>query len=117
MSGSTEEVKKHIAVYWKVFGGLMVLTILTVAVSYLSVAVPLAIGIALIIASVKGSMVASFFMHLTGERKMIFWALALTAAFWVFLMSLPLLGQWDQLGVPKALPNADAAAMHAEEEH
>ncbi|HIN11504.1 MAG: cytochrome C oxidase subunit IV family protein [Vicinamibacterales bacterium] len=117
MSGSTEEVKKHIAVYWKVFGGLMVLTTLTVAVSYLSVAVPVAIGIALIIASVKGSMVASFFMHLTGERKMIFWALAVTAAFWVFLMSLPLLGQWDQLGVPKTLPNADAAAMHAEEEH
>ena len=117
MSGSTEEVKKHIAVYWKVFGGLMVLTTLTVAVSYLSVAVPVAIGIALIIASVKGSMVASFFMHLTGERKMIFWALALTAAYWVFLMSLPLLGQWDQLGVPKTLPNADAAAMHAEEEH
>jgi caa(3)-type oxidase subunit IV len=116
MSGSTEEVKKHIAVYWKVFGGLMVLTTLTVAVSYLSVAVPVAIGIALIIASVKGSMVASFFMHLTGERKMIFWALAVTAAFWVFLMSLPLLGQWDQLGVPKTLPNADAAAMHAEEE-
>ena len=39
MSGSAEEVKKHIAVYWKVFGGLMVLTTLTVAVSYLSVAV------------------------------------------------------------------------------
>ena len=117
MSGSTEEVKKHIAVYWKVFGGLMVLTTLTVAVSYLSVAVPVAIGIALIIASVKGSMVASFFMHLTGERKMIFWALAVTAAVWVFLMSLPLLGQWDQLGVPNTLPNADAAAMHAEEEH
>ena len=117
MSGSTEEVKKHIAVYWKVFGGLMVLTTLTVAVSYLSVAVPVAIGIALIIASVKGSMVASFFMHLTGERKMIFWALAVTAAFWVFLMSLPLLGQWDQLGVPKTLPNADAVAMHVEEEH
>ena len=48
MSGSTEEVKKHIAVYWKVFGGLMVLTILTVAVSYLSVAVPLAIVISLV---------------------------------------------------------------------
>ena len=85
--------------------------------SYLSVAVPLAIGIALIIASVKGSMVASFFMHLVGERKAIYWALALTVVFWVFLMSLPLLGQWDQLGVPKTLPNADAAAMHAEEEH
>ena len=117
MSGNAEEVKKHIAVYWKVFGGLMVLTTLTVAASYLSVAVPLAIVIALIIASVKGSLVASFFMHITGERKAIYWALALTAAFWVFLMFLPLLGQLDQLGVPKTLPNADAAAMHAEEAH
>ena len=117
MSGSAEEVKKHVGVYWKVFGTLMVLTIVTVLVSYLDTAVPLAIGIALIIASVKGSLVASFFMHLVGERKAIYWALALTAVFLVFLMSLPLLGQLDHIGVPKTLPNADAPAMHADEEH
>ena len=117
MSGSVEETKKHIADYMKVAATLGVMTVVTVLASYLDVAVPLAIVIALIIATVKGSLVASVFMHLTGERKMIVWALALTAAFWVFLMALPLLGQWDQLGVPKTLPNADAAAMHAEEEH
>ena len=117
MSGSAEEVKKHVAVYWKVFGTLMVLTVVTVAASYMPTAVPLAIVIALIIASVKGSLVASFFMHLVGERKAIYWALALTAAFWVFLMFLPLLGQLDSVGVPKTLPNANAAALHAEEEH
>ena len=117
MSGSAEEVKKHISAYKKVFGTLMVMTGVTVLASFLDVAVPVAIVLALVIATFKGSLVASVFMHLTGERKMIFWALAVTAAFWVFLMSLPLLGQWDQLGVPKTLPNADAAAMHAEEEH
>ena len=117
MSGSIEEVTKHVAAYKKVGGTLMVLTVVTVLASYVPTAVPLAIVLALIIATVKGSLVASVFMHLTGERKMIVWALALTAAFWVFLMALPLLGQWDQLGVPKTLPNADAAAMHAEEEH
>ena len=117
MSGSVEEVKKHVAAYKKVGGTLMVLTVVTVLVSYMPTAVPLAIVIALIIASVKGSLVASFFMHLVGERRAIYWALALTAAFWVFLMFLPLLGQWDQIGVPKTLPNADAEALHTEEEH
>jgi len=110
MSGSVEEVKQHIAVYMKVAGALFVLTILTVAVSYLPFGVPLAVVIALIIATTKGSLVASFFMHLIGERKAICWTLLLTAVFWVFLMFLPLLGQADSIGVPKTLPNANAPA-------
>ena len=117
MSGSVEEVKKHVGTYKKIGGTLMVLTVVTVLVSYLPTAVPMAIVIALIIATVKGSMVASVFMHLIGEREAIYWALALTVVFWVFLMSLPLLGQWDHIGVPKTLPNANAAAMHADGEH
>ena len=117
MSGSVEETKKHIADYKKVAGALAVLTVVTVAASYLPTTVPLAIVIALIIATTKGSLVASVFMHLVGERKVIYWTLGLTAIFWVFLMSLPLLGQWDHIGVPKTLPNANAPAMHADEEH
>ena len=115
MSGSVEEVKQHVAAYRKVGGSLMVLTVVTVLVSYLPTAVPLAIVIALLIASVKGSLVASVFMHLVGERKAIYWALALTVVFWVFLMTLPLLGQWDTIGVQKTLPNANAT-MHADDE-
>ena len=117
MSGSVEEVTKHVAAYKKVGGTLMVLTAVTVLASYMPTAVPLAIVIALIIATVKGSLVASVFMHLVGERKAIYWALALTVVFWVFLMSLPLLGLLDTIGVQKTLPNANAPAMHAEEEH
>ena len=117
MSGGTEEVTKHVAAYKKVGVTLMILTVVTVLASYLPTAVPLAIVIALIIATVKGSMVASVFMHLVGERKVIYWALALTVVFWIFLMALPPLGQWDTIGVPKTLPNANAPAMNAAEEH
>ena len=117
MSGSVEEVKKHVATYRKVGVALLILTVVTVLASYLPIAVPLAIVLALIIATTKGSLVASIFMHLIGERKAIYWTLWLTAVFWVFLMSVPLLWQWDTIGVQKTLPNANAPAMHAEEEH
>ena len=116
MSSSVEETKKHVAAYMKVAATLGVMTVVTVLASYLDVAVPVAIVIALAIATFKGSLVASVFMHLIGERKAIYWALALTVVFWVFLMSLPLLGQWDAIGVPKTLSNANAP-VHAEEEH
>ena len=116
MSGSAEETKKHIADYKKVAATLGVMTVVTVLASYLDVAVPVAIVIALIIATFKGSLVASVFMHLVGERKAIYWALALTVVFWVFLMALPQLGAWDAIGVHKTLPNANAPA-HAEEAH
>ena len=116
MSGSVEETQKHIADYKKVAATLGVMTILTVLASYLPVAVPLAIVIALVIATFKGSLVASVFMHLVGERKPIYWALALTVVFWVFLMVLPQLGAWDSIGVPHTLSNANAP-VHAEEEH
>ena len=45
MSGSAEATKKHIADYKKVAATLGVMTIVTVLVSYLDVAVPVAIVI------------------------------------------------------------------------
>ena len=116
MSGSLEETKKHIADYKKVAAILGVMTIVTVLASYLDTAVPVAIVIALVIATFKGSLVARVFMHLSGERKAIYWALGLTVIFWVFLMALPQLGAWDHIGVPKTLPNANAP-VHTDEAH
>jgi cytochrome c oxidase subunit 4 len=78
----------------------MVLTVVTVAVSYLHFAVPLAITIALIIAIIKGSLVANFFMHLSHERLIIYASLLLTVAFFVVLLFLPLFTQVDTIGVP-----------------
>ena len=51
---------------------------------------PVAITIALLIASVKGGLVASYFMHLVSEKKVIYATLLLTVIFFAALMALPL---------------------------
>ena len=82
-------VKQHVRVYVMVFSALAVLTIVTVAISYLQLPTAYAIGIAMVVATVKASLVALYFMHLISEEKVILWLLALCAAFFVFLMLLP----------------------------
>ena len=89
--------KKHVKAYVSVFGALMVLTVVTVAASYFRFVIPLAIMVALMIAIVKGSLVASFFMHLMDEKKIIYWVLLLTVVFFVVLMFLPLLTYLDRV--------------------
>ncbi|HYQ85704.1 MAG TPA: cytochrome C oxidase subunit IV family protein [Bacteroidota bacterium] len=88
--GDTQAIKKHVRVYVTVFITLLALTLITVAISRLHLNVPLAIAVALFIAAVKGSLVASYFMHLISEKKVIYAALILTVVFFAALMSLPL---------------------------
>jgi cytochrome c oxidase subunit 4 len=83
------DIDKHVRVYITVFVALMVLTIVTVAVSRLHLAVPIAVAVALFVAIIKGSLVAGYFMHLVSEKKLIYAVLALTLAFFVALMFLP----------------------------
>jgi cytochrome c oxidase subunit 4 len=92
-----EEIKKSVKTYYMVFGALMVLTVVTVAVSYLHLPVALAILVALVVAAIKGSMVALFFMHLLHERKVIYYALVLTLIFFIFLMFVPLATNLDRI--------------------
>ena len=73
----------------------MVLTILTVAVAYLEIPTAFAIGLALIIASVKGSLVACYFMHLISERKLILYVMLTTVLFFVALLLGPILTEMD----------------------
>ena len=105
----SEDVQAHIRTYMKVGGALAVLTVVTVAVSYIDFwGVPIAVIVALIIAGTKGSLVVSFFMHLIGERQMIYWALLLTVVFFLALIFLPLLGHADRVGEYYTVPNANA---------
>jgi cytochrome c oxidase subunit IV len=92
-----DDIRSHVKTYYMVFGALMVLTAITVGVSYLDLSIPFAITLALIVAIVKGSLVALFFMHLSHERKLIYWVLALTVIFFVFLMFVPLLTNTDKI--------------------
>lgn len=98
MSGySVEEIKKQTRVYLMVFVTLAFLTLVTVGVSYLHLSFGAAIALALFIATIKGSLVAAFFMHLLSERKLIYAVLILTLVFFIALMLLPLGGYADRL--------------------
>jgi len=90
-SDHAADIDRHVRVYITVFVSLMALTIITVAISYLHLPLPLAVTAALLVATVKGSLVACYFMHLISEKKLIYAVLALTAAFFVALLALPVL--------------------------
>lgn len=68
----------------------MVLTVVTVLVSYVHLSPAPAIALGLAIATVKASLVAAFFMHLKGERVLIYGLLAATLMA-VFLFVLPII--------------------------
>ena len=101
MSGSGgEDIKHHVKVYVGVFIALMVATVITVSVSYMRLAILGAVTVAMIVATVKGSLVAAYFMHLKSEKPAIFWLLILTASFWVLLMFIPVLMFLDSYQMP-----------------
>jgi len=83
------DIDRHVRIYITVFAALMVLTIVTVAISYLHLPVAAAVTVALLVATVKGSLVACYFMHLISEKKLIYAVLVLTVVFFVALLALP----------------------------
>lgn len=100
MSDSThaDEVKKHVRIYIAVFGALAALTVVTVAVAYLHLSIVPALIVALFIASIKGSLVAAYFMHLISEKKVIFALLIFTVIFLAVLFVLTISSYHDQIG-------------------
>ncbi len=94
---NVDEIRKHVRTYILVFVALMALTLITVAVSYLHLDVKWAIAVALFIATLKGSLVAGFFMHLISEKKLIYATLLLTFIFFLALLVLPASGYSDRV--------------------
>jgi len=83
------DVSKEVRKYLLVFGALIIGTILTVAVSYIELHPHWKnVAIGLVIATVKGALVAGFFMHLIDERKLIYGVLGATVFFAIGLMYL-----------------------------
>jgi cytochrome c oxidase subunit 4 len=85
------DIDKHVRVYIIVFVALMALTIVTVAVSYLDLPPAMAIAVALFVATIKGSLVACYFMHLISEKRLIWAVLVITVVKFVALLALPAL--------------------------
>jgi caa(3)-type oxidase subunit IV len=94
----SEDIKKHISIYRNVFIALLTLTICTVGASYLNFSyASIGLFIGLLIACVKGYLVASEFMHLNNEKRFIYGVLTLTVVFFFVLLLMPLL--WDENSV------------------
>src|SRR5438132_11581739 len=100
MHSDPAEIRKTVNLYFKVGAARLVFTAITVAANQFHLAVPAAITVALVIATMKGSMVAAVFMHLSHERKWIYGALLLTVVFWLVLMSVPMFTIMDHIGTP-----------------
>jgi cytochrome c oxidase subunit 4 len=89
------DIDRHVRVYITVFVALMVLTIVTVLISRVHLPIPIAVTLALFVATIKGALVACYFMHLISEKKLIYAVLALTGAFFVALLALPIFTHSD----------------------
>jgi cytochrome c oxidase subunit 4 len=100
---SPEAFKSHLRQYYVVFVALLCLTAVTVGVSYLKLERPIAIAVALVIASIKAGLVAAVFMHLISEKKVIFAVLALTALFFALVLALPSLTLYEHRHVITAM--------------
>jgi cytochrome c oxidase subunit 4 len=92
------DIDRHVRIYITVFVALMVLTIVTVAIAHFHLPMPIAISVALLVATIKGSLVACYFMHLISEKKLIYAVLVLTVVFFAALLALPVVthssGYW-----------------------
>jgi cytochrome c oxidase subunit 4 len=94
------DIDRHVRIYITVFVALMVLTIVTVAISRVHLPMPIAVSVALLVATIKGTLVACYFMHLVSEKKLIYAVLVLTAVFFVALLFLPVLTQSNGYWIP-----------------
>lgn len=109
MHSDMEGTKKSVRTYLMVGAALYVFTVITVLVNQVHLAVPMAITVALIVASMKGFMVAAIFMHLNHEKQWIYGSLLLTVAFFLVLMAVPIMTVSDSIGTS----TETAAPSHA----
>jgi cytochrome c oxidase subunit IV len=86
--------------YLAIFGALLVLTVSTVALSYLQLPLAPTLALGLTIATAKAALVVLFFMHLKGEKPMVYWPLALTVFLVAALFAFILLTEGDHIVGP-----------------
>jgi cytochrome c oxidase subunit 4 len=77
--------------YWGVFGALLVLTVVTVAISELGLPMPISIILALAVAFLKAGLVSAIFMHLYSEERAYTMILVMSLFFCAVFFGLTLL--------------------------
>jgi cytochrome c oxidase subunit 4 len=95
---SAHDVSKHVKTYLLVGGLLLAFTALTVGLSYVNFGSDKAnMIVALFVATIKASMVAAIFMHLSSEKWTIYRFLLVTVVFVMGLFGLTLLAWLDYI--------------------
>jgi cytochrome c oxidase subunit 4 len=95
-------MKRPYLVVFAVFAGLVVATIVTVAVAAWHLPAGPAAAVALAVASVKASLVALFFMHLRRERRVVYGVVLLAGVLLVAMMGLVAVTERTQVARPVA---------------
>src|SRR5215475_14212532 len=95
--GDHADIDKHVRTYILVFVTLLALTLVTVVISRFHLPVREAVALALVVATIKGSLVASYFMHLISERKLIYWVLGFTVVCFFAVLLLPMWTHFDPI--------------------
>ncbi len=88
---------KHTKSYILILVALVLLTLLSVGVSRLDIAVGVRVAVVLLIALVQGFLSLGFLMHLNWERRFIYGVLLLTVVFFAVLILLPTLAHLDSV--------------------
>jgi cytochrome c oxidase subunit 4 len=98
MGSDAHDLQKDLKIYKAVYIGLLVLTVITVAVNFIHLSqwhIALPIIVALLIAIYKASLVAGYFMHLKTEKKLIIWIVIFALFLFVSLILLLIGGQYS----------------------
>jgi caa(3)-type oxidase subunit IV len=99
---SLDDLNKHIKIYIGIFVALLILTGVTVWVSYLDLSRMGAIAVAMAVALTKGTLVVGFFMHVFDEFKeskpVLFWTLVASVFMFAVLLIIPILNYYNRLG-------------------
>ena len=110
---TAEHVQRQVRTYFIVFLSLLVLTVVTVAVSRLDLAVGAGVVVALIVAGLKGTLVAGIFMHLFSDKfPFVFKVLIFSAVFFVVMIALFVFGYFDSFASERATVAAPELEEH-----
>ena len=115
-----EHSESHVRTYLMVFCWLLVFTILEYfyakfAARYQFHIAMLILGL-MVLAIVKATMVAMFFMHLKGEKPLVFWSLGLTGVLCAALFAFLLWTEGDRLAGTRFLDAFGSAPRTAPSE-
>lgn len=98
MSTRSDQMSRLKRVYFVVIGIVLTFVVISWGISTLNLPTMTRICIALAIAIFQVTLSAAYFMHLNGEKKLIYVFLILTGIFFALLLLLPALAQEDHTG-------------------